>query len=274
MRQYIAKVVTWCLSVTSLVFAVVPEDMIAQIPVCCFGSYGVRIFVTRVLMFLLILSLTAGAYALYFKLRISVTIKSDNCEVLVKYGDLFEERGCRRVIAFDECFTTSVGQAPEDIRPNSICGQYLNAHPDLDIEELIKVAKLDPEPVPSKYDNRKRYALGSVVENGGDLLLAFAPLSKFGRAEFSSRDEYLGCLSRLWDEAYLRHGGNDVCIPILGSGAAEFSGGFGRPASQQELLDMILRSYFLSYHKIKSRQKLRIVCRRQKGFSLNKIGLV
>lgn len=51
-----------------------------------------------------------------------------------------------------------------------------------------------------------------------------AAFDKYGSAEFSSREEYLGCLSKLWFEIYNRHGGKNVCIPILGSGAAEFVG--------------------------------------------------
>lgn len=101
-----------------------------------------------------------------------------------------------------------------------------------------------------------------------------AAFDKYGRAEFSSREECLGCLSKLWFEIYNRHGGKNVCIPILGSGAAEFVGGSGKTATQQECLDVMLRSYLLCTHKVKSPNRLCIVCRPQEGFSINKIGLV
>ena len=42
--------------------------------------------------------------------------------------------------------------------------------------------------------------------------------------------------------------------------------------TQQELLDIIIWSYKLNSHKIKSPYKLRIVCKKCDEFSLNKIG--
>jgi len=42
--------------------------------------------------------------------------------------------------------------------------------------------------------------------------------------------------------------------------------------TQQELLDMMIASYKLSAHKIKAPWKLRIICQKRDGFSLNKIG--
>lgn len=273
MRRHVVKVFGYGLSAASLVFAVVPEGFFANLP-SFFGSYEVHVLGWRILVLLAILVVAAILYAMYLRCRRSITLKRDNCKVVVKYGDMFKEENCRRVISFDECYTTSVGTAPQDIRAESVCGQYLARNPSLDVEELIEVAGIKPVSDPAKGSGRPKYPLGSVVENGDDLLLAFAGTSKEGRAEFSSRDEYLACLSRLWKELYLRHGGKDVCIPILGSGATEFIGGFGQAATQQELLDMILRSYFLSARKIKAPNELRIICVRREGFSINKIGLV
>ena len=71
--------------------------------------------------------------------------------------------------------------------------------------------------------------------------------------------------------AYRYYGQKDVCIPILGAGLTRFDGGSGASIPQQELLDMIIWSYKLSSHKIKSPRKLRIICRRDEDFSLDKI---
>ena len=62
-----------------------------------------------------------------------------------------------------------------------------------------------------------------------------------------------------------------MCIPILGAGLTRFDGGSGASIPQQELLDMMIWSYKLSSHKIKTPYKLRIICRRREDFSLNKI---
>ena len=60
-------------------------------------------------------------------------------------------------------------------------------------------------------------------------------------------------------------------MSILGAGLTRFDGGSGASIPQQELLDMIIWSYKLSSHKIKSPCKLRIICRRDQEFSLDKI---
>lgn len=42
---------------------------------------------------------------------------------MVKYGDIFKEDGWK-VINFDECFTTTVGNGKGDIKASSLCGKY------------------------------------------------------------------------------------------------------------------------------------------------------
>ena len=102
--------------------------------------------------------------------------------------------------------------------------------------------------------------------------MAFAPLDENGRGVFSSRDDYLACLCRLWKEIDKYYGQKDVCIPLLGAGITRFDNASGASYSPQELLDIIILSYKLSSHKIKSPQKLRIICKRSNNFSLDKIG--
>jgi len=109
------------------------------------------------------------------------------------------------------------------------------------------------------------------VPNGDDLLLAFAKLDEDGRGQFFSREEYLKCLEILWKEIDKHYGLKDVCIPILGSGLTRFDGSEGASSSQQEMLDLIIGSYWLNPQKIKAPYKLRIICKRTKGFSLNRI---
>lgn len=101
--------------------------------------------------------------------------------------------------------------------------------------------------------------------------MAFVTLDKNGSGRFFTRDEYLKCLSILWKEIDIYYGQQDVCIPILGAGLTRFEGGVGASISQQELLNMIIWSYKLSSYKIKSPHKLRIICKKSKGFSIYKI---
>lgn len=140
----------------------------------------------------------------------------------------------------------------------------------LNIHSLLSNSQLKPLKTKSKYQSKERYESGRIVPNGEDLLLAFAKLDKNGSGRLT-RDEYLECLSILWEEIDIHYGQQDVCIPILGAGLTRFDGGSGASIPQQELLDMMIWSYKLSSHKIKSPHKLRIICRRDEDFSLDKI---
>jgi hypothetical protein len=203
--------------------------------------------------------------------RNHIIIKGYNYSISVEYGDIVEDyKDCKRVINFDECFTTKVGEKTADINPSSICGQYLKAHPNLDVQQLIANANIKSEHE-SKYRQKRCYDSGTIVTNGDDLLMAFAKLDERGKGRFFSRDEYLRCLDLLWKELENNYSEKDVCVPILGAGTTSFDGGSGASISQQDLLNMMIWSYKLSSHKIKSPHKLRIICRRNKGFSINNI---
>ena len=199
-------------------------------------------------------------------------IKGNNYSIQIEYGDLLEMRACKKVINFDECFTTSVGDAPSEIKPDSICGQYLKNNPIQDMQRLIDKAHLKPAKSKSKYQNKDRYDSGKLVPNGDYLLMAFAKLDEDGLGRLFSCDEFLDCLSILWKEIDKYYAQKDVCIPILGSGVTRMDGESGASLTQQELLDIIICSYKLSSHKIKSPYQLHIVCKERDGFSLNKIG--
>lgn len=112
---------------------------------------------------------------------------------------------------------------------------------------------------------------GTIVPNGDDLLMAFAKLDDKGKGRFFSRDEYLRCLDFLWRELENHYSEKDVCVPILGAGTTSFDGGSGASISQQDLLDIMIWSYKLSSHKIKAPHRLRIICKKNRGFSINNI---
>ena len=99
--------------------------------------------------------------------------------------------------------------------------------------------------------------------------MAFAQLDEEGKGKFFSHEEFLNCLSVLWKEIDKYYGQKDVCIPVLGSGITRMN---DSSLTQQELLDIIIESYKLSSHKIKSPCKLRIICKKRKDFSLDRIG--
>lgn len=284
MIGFIIKSVAWAFGIVTGIFTFVPETF--------FGRYewvteefleqcklfanldakDVNIIISRLVCFLLVWLGTSLVYVIFLNFRRWVTIKGQNYSIRVEYGNILKKKNCKRVINFDECFTTQVGSATADINPDSICGQYLSSHLDLDVEQLIAAAQITPARSKSKYQHKTRYDSGTIVPNGDDLLMAFAKLDERGKGRFFSRDEYLECLDLLWKELENYYSEKDVCVPILGAGTTSFDGGAGASIPQQDLLDMMIWSYKLSSHKIKAPHKLRIVCKKNSGFSINNIG--
>lgn len=237
------------------------------------NAQDINIVFSRLACFVLIWMAVLLVYGVILRLRQSITLKGENYTICVEYGNIFKTKKCKRIVPFDECFTTKVGNATAAINPTSICGQYLLAHPDLNMQQLIDNAQISPSQTRSKYQNKIRYRSGAIVPNGDDLLMAFAKLDKRGKGCFFSRDEYVECLDYLWKEIVNYYGEKDVCIPLLGAGTTVIDGGSGASISQQDLLNMIIWSYKLSSHKIKAPHKLRIICKKNGDFSINKINL-
>ncbi|MEE1282940.1 MAG: DUF6430 domain-containing protein [Acutalibacteraceae bacterium] len=281
MLDLLKKSATCAFAIISVVFTFVPENLFGKVKLISkdlmdsinLGSYTEEINATliRVFVFIEIFLIVVGVYKLYLLVRKKVSIKGNNYEITVEYGDILKTKKCKRVINFDECFTTNVGDAPADIKANSICGQYLKNNPNLDIKSLIANSQLKPLNSKSKYQSKERYESGRIVSNGDELLLAFAQLDENGLGRFFARDEYLKCLSVLWEEIDMYYGQQDVCVPILGAGITRFEGYSGASIPKQELLDMMIWSYRLSSHKIKSPYKLRIICKKASDFSLDRI---
>lgn len=281
MIKVLKKTASWTIGIISFLFAFLPESFFSIKKWKIINSiiahnkkidyYALNVVFNHLLCFIMIWMLLVIVYAILLKIKWFVIIKGKNYIIKVEYGDLFKVKKSRRVINFDECFTTNVGNNPEDIKTTSICGQYLVKNPNLNIQELISKSNIKPESIKSKYNHKKRYKSGSIIQNGNDLLLAFAPLDKDGRAKFTSRSDYISCLSTMWEELFKYYNQQDISIPILGAGQTYIDINSGTSLTQQELLDIIILSYKLSPHKIKYPYKLRIICKKCKGFSLNNI---
>lgn len=256
-------------AIVTVAFMFVPEKVFEQVKIIQNVSDEVNIIVNRIICVIIIGVGSAIITAIYLKLVKKITIKGKNYIIQVEYGNLLKMENCQKVISFDECYTKKVGSAPSDIKPTSICGQYLEQNPDIDIVKLIADNNIKAANTKSKFENKTRYTPGTIVPNGNDLLLSFARLDKDGRGTFFNYQEYLDCLEKLWKEIDKYFVQKDVCISILGSGLTKIN---DNSLTQQELLDIIIRSYQLHNHKIKKPYKLRIICKENDDFSLNKIG--
>lgn len=271
MFKFFKKSNALALSAVTIIFTFVPEIFFGQYKLLSHASVEANIVLNRILTFIIMFGISSLIYAVYLQLRKSVRIKGNNYTIQIEYGDLLQMHDCKKIINFDECFTTHVGGSPSDINPDSICGQYLKQNPiqEQEMQTLIEQAQLTPSRGKSKYKNKERYDSGKLVPKDDYLLMAFAKLDKDGLGNFFTYDEFLDCLSTLWKEIDKYYGQKDVCMPILGSGVTRMD---GMSLTQQELLDIIIESYRLNAYKIKSPCKLHIVCKKRDNFSLNKIG--
>jgi hypothetical protein len=231
------------------------------------GSYWGETL-NKVLLLLVIGVLTGVVMGLWMCFRKSVSIKGYNYVIKIEYGDIFKVKNCNKVIGFDECFTTEVGRLPHQIKPSSICGQFLSKFPNIDLSSLINNSRITPLERRSEYAGKVCYPSGSLIPFDDYLLMVFAKLNSDGRANMT-RKEYTDALSKLWQEIDKYNDQRDVAIPVLGSGITRFK---DTSLNQQQLVDVLIASYRLSPYKIKSPHKLRIVCAKTDNFSLNKIG--
>lgn len=263
-------VTTWSITfgIISVLFSILPEACFTYGIVNVCWSTTIIIIVNRVLWILTVFLIIASVYCCYLKRRRSVKIKGNGYTIVVEYGDIFDKTDCNKVIAFDECYTTHVGTAPADIKPESVCGQFLSKYPDVDFGAVVRDSGLTAKRKRSEYYSQECYDSGSLIQFNDYLLLAFAKLDKEGLGHLS-REEFLSCLDLLWKEIDKHSRLKSVAIPVLGSGITRFN---GESLSHQQLLDIIITSYKLSPYKLKSSVQLHIVCFDEEEVSLNKIG--
>lgn len=249
----------------SAILALVPEELFTNGIFQCDWPLMIIVIVNRIIVFVVIFAFANLIYYCCKKYRKSVSITRKNVSISIEYGNIFEVTKGKKVINFDECFNTKVGQMPSDIKPDSVCGQYLALFPIENIQSLILQAGTKSVGV-SKYNRLPRYKLGTIVPNGDFLMMAFTELDNDGVSRMTY-EHYIECLNTLWQQIDKYHGTDDVYIPILGSKITRFD----KELTQQELLDVMVASYRLSPYKMKMTNTLHIVCVKQDGFSLSNV---
>lgn len=254
-------------AVFSAILTVVPEEFFKCGFISCDWSDSTVILINRLIVFLIVFIIANTAYYSYRRFRKSITIDGDTYEIKIEYGDICNISKGKKVIHFDECFTITVGERPEDVKPDSVCGQYLKQHPitETEMSSLIDLVGIKPIGT-SLYNKKEKYSHGVLLPKEDFLLMAYAKLDKNGLG-IDSYEKYVECLDKLWEQIDLYHGTDDVYLPILGSKITRFE----KDLSQQQLLDIMIASYRLSPKKMKHPYKLHIVCKKREGFSLNNI---
>lgn len=251
----------------SFILSVVPESCF-QITICEKLTLEYNVVVARLLMCGIMIVALWIIFFLILLIKPWVTIKGHNYKIIVQYGDILKKKKGKKVISFDECFTTKIGPETGDINPTSLCGKYLQMYPitDDEMNTLLESSELKPCRSSSKYKGETRYEPGSMVLRNSYFLMAFTKLNEKGRSTMTYKD-YLDCLNRMWASIDNLYGQEDVYIPVLGAGTTKFEDWNPTP---QDLVNVIIKSYELSKDRLKS-NKLHIVCGRRSGISLNEI---
>lgn len=228
---------------------------------------GMQVLSVRIIISCIVFVIIFTCMCIKYTVKKEKMIKRKNYEIRIIYGDIFQLENCYKVISFDECFTSKIGSAPEEIKSSSICGQYLSRYPISDMEQLIADSRIE-ETGTAKHNSDKKYKCGSVIVRDEYLLVAFSKLDAVGKARMS-QEEFKKRLDVLWKTISDFSGDKDICIPIMGAGLTEISDG---KYTKQEMLDFLISSYKLSKYKIKKPHKLIIVCQHSDDFSLLEIG--
>ena len=259
---------TISLGIATTCFSFIPDDFFSQYTLFTSIPQYWNDSINRVIFALCICFFVYLILFLWERNLKCISINGKDYKISVQYGDILKAPNCIKVINFDECFTSEVGNAPYQIKPTSLCGQFLRNYPEVNPKELLSAHKIKPLRKHSDFGGKACYEPGTLLPLNDFLIMAFGKLNSDGRASMS-RDDYLHTLNNLWKELNKYYNQSDIAIPVLGAGITSFQ---GESLSQQQLVDIIIASYKLSSYKIKRPNTLRIITKKREDFSLNKIG--
>ncbi|MBR6797336.1 MAG: hypothetical protein IKM45_01430 [Opitutales bacterium] len=187
-----------------------------------------------------------------------ITLSINSTELQIKFGNIFKEAGLK-VIAFNEYFDTRADD--KIISRKTLNGVFL--------KEFVKdVSAVDDkiykemkgravEKNKTRSEGKKiRYKLGSIVIHDDFLLTAFSRFDECNRA-FLEMEDYLRFLLFFWEEIDRVYSGNDIVVPLLGSGITRFRNHL--TVTEQELLESLIWSFKISRVRLKNGAKISIV---------------
>lgn len=254
--------ISWPLKFIVIIFTFVPAGCIDNFKYGISFIEGYEPIVNRIIILLVIWF----ANKTFNWICGSVQLNGTNYKIEVKYGDIFKIKNSKKVIPFTECYTTKIGDGPNEIKEKSICGQFLILDNIDKIRETVSNNENMKNKSLSKYKKLPCYESGVLIPYNKYLLMAFSKLNENGLAEMTYK-EYVKSLFKLWEEIDKYYGDDDVCVPIIGSGRTRIG---DKKYTKQDLVEIIIMTYKLSRHKLKSSNKLIIVCRRN-DINLNKV---
>lgn len=201
-------------------------------------------------------SFIAGIIIVYPKKEIEFKLPNTSTTIGVIYSDMFGLKGCK-VITVNEYFDSEIG---DPVSPNSLHGYFLqkilgnhvmpfdSAVDNLPANLLIETAQ-------RPKGKNKKYKIGTTVEvdyaQTKYFLFALSKTDNNYKA-YSTPAMMLEALDSLWEYIRYRHNGENIVIPLIGSGLS------GVGLGSAKLLDLIILSVLRATKKQELSTKITI----------------
>lgn len=205
----------------------------------------------------------------------SIELKYAESSIEIKQGNIFADeyknKNTIRVFAFNEYFDTLVNN--KIISTQSLNGQFISKEVQ-DINTLDKEISEDTHLLKMKVGTNKnriggktiKYKLGSIYKyNENVLLTALSHFDDENKAYLSVQD-YIRFLINFWDEINNFYAGKTLVITLLGSGITRLD---NNTYSSNQILEMILWTFYLRRIKFKKPAKLVILIEKSTNKNIN-----
>ena len=199
---------------------------------------------------LILFSLGYGLWKSWPVRKIEIRVPNSDSSLNIEFGDLFKMHGCI-AIQVNEYFDSLLGN---HVSTNSLHGLFIRdilGGQSATFDSLVsKALSTTPsEIVKRSTGNTHRYSIGTTaaidINSRRFLLFAFAKTDLTTLKAYATIHEFWDALAGLWEGVRVHSNGENVYIPLLGSGLS----GVGLP--ERQLLDMMILSFF--YHTKKNK---------------------
>lgn len=211
----------------------------------------VKVFIFEYLLYIMITFMLISIFIKRNRIRIKTKIKGTDIYVVIKFGDIFRQKGAL-VLSSMDTFDTNISNGL--VNPNTLHGkliekyyknkidlleQEINHSLEQNNQELLEVDK-------ELRGNKKRYEIGSTaILKPEKKVIYFSALSKMTKnGTIEIRPEYLVTfLSNIW--VFITQFGDfvdTINIPVIGTGIKRLPSEF----TNQEILYEIINSFIIA----------------------------
>lgn len=232
----------------------------------------------RVDILIILVVITILSYIIYWLISNHLNglkLKYAESLIEIKKGNIFSTKykntDTIRVFAFNEYFDTTVDD--KIISKSSLNGQFITKEVD-SIDNLNKSIANDQHLSEMKLEvNKKRdkgnttkYKLGTIYKYSENVFLtALTHFDDKNRAYLSVQD-YIRFLITFWDEINTFYAGKTIVVTLLGDGITRLDNNY---YSSNQILEMILWTFYLQRIKLKKPAKLVVLLDRNTGRNIN-----